>query len=277
MKNLTNKAQDRYKNPTKNSFKNKENLEFDNKKLSNPSRAERIISSSRIKDIGNIRKLVKNSSQPAFKTSNERKASYLGHLKSMKTHIKKKTYKKVSKVANPKTSARYQKPEKIRDKSLSVQVYYTERHQKFGKQKSNMQTKFNTRNPDISDSEFSTVGEGSSAYFKAFKKRTSVDVKKTNKTISNDLITPRNKKLIPKVSLLRKIPSDSNERGQSSNYRKLRANRIGVRNGNVPSRIHKTVLTRQPSLNKSNSVNRGSLQNNLAVTSKLHMTGYEDP
>lgn len=65
--------------------------------------------------------------------------------------------------------------------------------------------------------------------------RPSVEIinKMVNNTLGCEIITPRNNKLVPKITLLKKMPSDSHERGQSSNYRRVRMNRVGNRVNSV--------------------------------------------
>lgn len=126
------------------------------------------------------------------------------------------------------------KNDKTRENSASAQSYYTEKQQisKLGKSKACINQKFTSRNSENpSTTEFSIVNTNSfSTNLITFKRqRPSVDVvsKIISNTINNEIITPRNKKLIPKVSLLKKLPSESNERGQSSNYRRIRVGRLG--------------------------------------------------
>lgn len=180
-------------------------------------------------------KLTKISSQPVFQRYKARKASYLGYLKSSQNQISKVKPKKQTSVNNQKIISKLSKASKQREHSSSAQSFYTEKQpiNKLGKSKNSVGPKFTSRNSENpAPTEFSIVNTGSfNNHLITFKRqRPSVDVvkKAISSTINNDLITPRNK-LIPKVSLLKKAPSESNERGQSSNYRRVRIGRIGTR------------------------------------------------
>ena len=175
-------------------------------------------------------KLTKISSQPIFKRYKARKASYLGYLKASQNNIPKSKLSKPANINNQKMISKLLKNDKIRENSSSAQSFYTEKHpvNKLGKSKAGINQKFTSRNSENpSATEFSITNTNSfSNNLITFKRqRPSVDVVKG--IISNEIITPRNNKLIPKVSLLKKLPSESNERGQSSNYRRIRVGRLG--------------------------------------------------
>ena len=87
-----------------------------------------------------------------------------------------------------------------------------------------------------------------------------------NKSHWEDIITPRNK-LVPKVSLLRKLPSQSNERGQSSNYRRIRMNRGVSRTDSISLEESKASNANKLAAKmRSNSVNSNDLLTSKSMT-----------
>lgn len=98
--------------------------------------------------------------------------------------------------------------------------------------------------------------------FRSHRQSADMVGKKLNKTVMNDMITPRNKKLIPKLSMLRKLPSDEHEGGQSTTYRRMR----GVsRKDTDPCIFGKTEML---SSKRSDSVTKGLVLKSEANESK---------
>lgn len=191
-------------------------------------------------------------------------------MKSAKTNTKHLKNKKGTNINNQKAVSKMFKQKQKREHSMSAQGFYTEKHtHKFGKPKMSFPQKYMSRNcENSSNAEFSVINANNfSTQVLGFKKhRPSVDVltKLSNNTVNNDMVTPRNKKLIPKVTLIRKLPSESNERGQSSNYRRVR---VGNRKqSDIVSGIKVNLGRNASSSNRSNSVN-GKFSKNEFISS----------
>lgn len=268
--NLTNKVQDLPSTKQEKNIKNKENIDVAEKpsKEKQPIKTKRILSGSRIKNLGS-RKLSKIASQPILDKFTTRKASYLGYMKDVKNN--KKIKKKGPKINNQKAVSKLFKQNVSREHSVSAQGFYPEnrRLSKFGKQKSSIQPKLSSRNSTNQTNELTGLGANSFSSHMPLFKRASVDnTKVVNHTICNDMITPRNKKLVPKAALIKKMPSESTERGQSSNYRKVRVGRLGERKySNIYQEAKQSSRNRSIS-NRSNSVNGKICKNELGSISK---------
>jgi hypothetical protein len=169
------------------------------------------------------------------------------------------------------------------EKSISAQGYYSEKQatQRFTKPKKTIHSKYSSRNRNRSDSEFSSVNENNfTSQANELKKRTSVDVqnKLANKTINHDMTTFSSKKLVPKVSLLRKLPRESQERLNSSKCNNIRSNRIGSRKESEGlTKSNKRFQRNRSPPNLFVSISRESYQDYGSGTGILQTSEYEDP
>ena len=278
--NLINKVSERTTKPANPNLKDKENIGLIDKpnKQKTANSKNRILSGTKLKELG-TKKLSKIASQPIFKKYKARKASYLGNGKTTLQHREAKSKKKPI-INNQKAISKLFKLEK-RDSSASTSTFQVEKRplSKAGKPKTSLPLKFASRNSENpTGAEACLVNSRSFAqHMLSFNQpRQSADVtqKLLNSTTVNEIVTPRNKKLFKKVSLLRKLPSESNERGQSSNYRRVRIGRLVDRkDSNTTVTLEKKNKPKVlKSINRSNSVNSQTCKNDLLNSSKLNDT-----
>lgn len=221
-------------------------------------------------------KLTKISSQPVFKRYKSTKSSYLGHISSKYASKGQEKGQKAS-----SKNSRINSQIGARERSISAGGFYPKKDKiplsKIDKSKTK---EYTSRNIDSSNTQ-TLVNMNSLAQSKpnghTRRHRPSVEVinKMTNSTINTDVITPRNKtKLVTKVNLVsKKVNDKSNERGQSSNYRRVRMNRLGKRNGSNTGgdTSTSTKSTKLAAKFRSNSIN--SNNNDIKSGSKIIKNG----
>lgn len=204
--------------------------------------------------------LNKVSSQHAVKRLKSSKGSYLTYLRSSKNGPLAKG--KNSKVLKNKSLARaISKNAKIsREHSLSANGFYKDKISLSKVSKS--KTKENvSRNADISKNQIQQTSSLNTQQTDRLRRhRPSVEVmtKFIPKAVGDEIITPRNTKLVSKVALVKKTSYVSNERGQSSNYRRIRMGRMGKKTDSISEECTKNFKSLRTI--RSNSVQSGNYE-----------------